>query len=124
MDNSKFHANNRTFINGKRMLKRLMGIPNGTKLSNEDACSMFGFITGVMTGCGFEIKCWVRDYQLFRGLFNPDWATEYSKFMEWQAAGRTVWVAFDEEKGKQYFEHLQSPSGLTYSKEVCQGNGG
>ena len=22
-------------------------------------------------------------------------------------------------KGKQYFEHLQSPSGITYSKEVC-----
>ena len=119
MDNSKFHADNGTFVSGKRMLKKLMGIPNGTKLANEDASSMFGFITGVMTGCGFEVKCWVQDYLPFRGQFNPDWATEYSKFMTWKAAGRTVWVAFDKEKGKQYFEHLQSPSGITYSKEVC-----
>jgi len=107
------------FISGKRMIKHIMNIPQRTKLSNKDSQSMGRFIMGVMEGSGYEVKCWVQDYLPFRGHFNPDWPTEYSKFMEWKAAGRTVWVAFDKEKGKHYFEHLQSPSGITYSKEVC-----
>ncbi len=60
------------------------------------------FIYGVMTGSGYETKCWMRDFVAFQQRFKPDWAREYRIWLKYD---KKIWVVYDEKEVKSYFKN-------------------
>ena len=92
------------FRDPEQTLKEYFKIPQSQELKEAELEDYYKFVIPVMMGSGFEVKG-VVDFAGFQDTFNPDWATEYHKWVE---SDREIYLRYSKSVGKRYFRFKEA----------------